>query len=248
VDQVHFTKADCEILSEANSRKEDLPERGDIRDRLLVLDRALPGQRFAGTAILGLDLHKHWKPQNLTSASHPHAFNGNKVSEIFLRYGKSRQEMDDMDLDDIPKEDRRHRGFGSFPRHVHIAIGLSYEGFFYQVVIQPGACPDHKAMIDRLRHEKTGPVLFEKIKMLQADGYQVFFDEPGHPGLDGFASAKELGKLISERYRDSQGRFPFSIRKNVTVHDRVSVTSDNLSLEINRLFPLFELIARTSTR
>src|ERR1022692_1368708 len=91
-----FTRTQCDVLSPTNAtRDDDPPERGDVRARLLELDRDIPDAPH--TSVLGLNLHRHWNDQFLTCLWYPHRYNKFKVNEIYLRYGKSRAEMDAQD-------------------------------------------------------------------------------------------------------------------------------------------------------
>src|SRR5215813_3923589 len=70
-----------------------VPERQAIREWLLELDDDLPPKPFPETAILGLNLHRHWSAEHRTALWFPHAYNAHRVDAIYLRYGKSRYEI-----------------------------------------------------------------------------------------------------------------------------------------------------------
>jgi hypothetical protein len=125
-----FTKVHCDVFSPASSRRDDdPPERGEVVDRLVRLDRDVSDA--ARTRVLDLNLHRHWNDKFLTCLWYPHRYNGFQVNEIYLRYGRSRAEMETLERElGIPRLEGDSADFGSFPAHVHISVGVGFAGFF----------------------------------------------------------------------------------------------------------------------
>ncbi len=172
--EVTFNRAHFNVLSPANAtRDDDPPERGEIVDWLVDLDRDIPDAPH--TRVLGLNLHRHWNDQFLTCLWYPHRYNRFQVNEIYLRYGKSRAEMEDLERQlGIPRLENESPDFGSFPAHVHMSIGLSSFGFFYQTVVGPRAWPDHNVMMTILRQGTAGDRLLEQLRSLEEFRYVLF--------------------------------------------------------------------------
>lgn len=242
---VKFSRDLCEALNKENCRHENLPQRAVIRDRLVDLDGDISS---TGSGVLGLNLHRHWDPRFVTSAWYPHLMNGYQVSEIYIRYGKSRVEMDKEDQAlGIPKMEYDAKEFGSFPAHIHISTGLAADTFFYQVVIGPRAWPDYNKMLAVLDDSTKGASLMTQFQSLVQLGYYMFFGNRELSISNGM-DAKELSILLRGDFTHFAGSEWFGIRKDISVNDELCVCSEDLSLEIQRLYPSFEIIGRTSVR
>lgn len=242
--EVTFTRAHCDVFSPANSRRDDdPPERGAVVDLLVRLDRDVPDSPH--TRVLGLNLHRHWNDKFLTCLWYPHRFNGFQVNEIYLRYGRSKAEMEAIERElDLPRLEGDSPDFGSFPSHVHISIGVGLRGFFYQLVIGPRAWPDHNAMMSFLRGN-SGTDLLTEFGRLERAGYILFFGEEEFRGLDRFQRGNDLFQELS-RFDHMRGEDKtwFGVRKDVEIQERLVVRSEDLSEEIRRMYPAFALIAR----
>jgi hypothetical protein len=233
-----FTLTQADVLSPANAtRDDDPPERGDVRASLLNLDRDIPDAPH--TSVLGRNVHRHWNDQFLTCLWYPHQSNNFKVNEIYLRYGKSRAEMDAQDRQlGLPRLEGDSPDFGSFAAHVHISIGVGHFGFFYQIVIGPRGWPDHNVMMTLWRQPSAGDRLLEQFRSLEESSYVLFFGEEAFRGLDRFQSAAELARELS-RFDHLRGQEWFGIRKEIEISDRVAVSSERLIQEIQRMYPAF---------
>jgi hypothetical protein len=237
VAQVEFTRAQCDLLSPANCRREDVPARGDIVELLRHLDGDIPDA--PNPLVSGLNLFRHWSQHFLTSLWYPHPFNGFKVEEIFLRYGKSKAEMEAIDRRlGLPRLEYEGPDFGSFPAHAHISMGLAYTGFFYQVVIGPRAWPDYDQMFKVLRDRTRGPKLFDVFQGLQHNGYQIFFG-------DDVPELQSLAELVKHliKYDHLRGESWFGLRKGIRIDGRLTVETEDLVSAIHILFPAFDLMA-----
>src|SRR5215467_1305576 len=172
--EVMFTRVQCDVFSPASSRRDDdPPERGGVVDLLVHLDRDIPDAPH--TRVLGLNLHRHWNDRFLTCLWFPQRYNGFQVNEIYLRYGRSRAEMETLERElGLPKLDGDSPDFGSFPAHVHISVGVGFSGFFFQVVIGPRAWSDHNAIMTLMR-EPRRTTLLTRLAALEQAGYVLFF-------------------------------------------------------------------------
>lgn len=242
---VKFSRELCSALNRENWRLENLPQRAVIRDRLVDLDADISS---TGAGVLGLNLHRHWDARFITSAWYPHLMNGYQVSEIYIRYGKSRVEMDEEDQAlGIPKMEYDAKEFGSFPAHIHISTGLAADTFFYQVVIGPRAWPDYNKMLAVLDDSTKGPALMTQFQALVQRDYYMFFGDETIPISNG-TDAKSLGTQLRGNFANFAGKEWFGIRKEDSVNEELCLGSDDLGAEIRRLYPVFELIGRASLR
>lgn len=240
--QAEFTRTHCDLLSPANSTLEDLPARGDIVEFLRGLDRDIPDA--PNPPVSGLNLFRHWNQHYLTSLWYPHQFNGFKVSEIYLRYGKSKPEMEAIDSRlGLPRMENESSDFGSFPAHAHISMGLAHSGFFYQVVIGPRAWPDYDHMVEVLRDRIRGLRLLDIFRPLQTEkGYVMFFDDELFPELGNMRSPVELVQDLA-KCDHFRGKAWFGLRKEKDIEDRLTVSTEDLQSAIDDLFPVFDLMA-----
>lgn len=86
----HFAALSPGVAERPNN---EIPAREEIRNLLLDLDDTIPPAPFPQTGVLGLDLHRHWSSEHRTALWFPHQFNGFRVEEIYLRYGKSKAQV-----------------------------------------------------------------------------------------------------------------------------------------------------------
>ena len=132
-----FEKRHLDALGRNRERLSDgVPEREEIRQLLLELDDEIPPSPFPSTRVLGLDLYRHWSAEHRTALWFPNPHNNYRVNEIYLRYGKSEAEIRSF-RDAIPPVLDEPPDLGGFPAHIHLAIGLCANGFFYHLVIGP---------------------------------------------------------------------------------------------------------------
>lgn len=220
---------------------EMVPERAVIKDLLLELDDALPPTPFPHSQILGMNLCRHWSSEHRTSLWFPHVFNGHRVDEIYLRYGKSESEIRSFRhlLESAIGEPP---DLGGFPSHSHLAIGLAADAFFYQLVLGPRAWLDLRNFSDTLLGPaQRGHALFSALVSLDGHGYEIAWgDETKRIGE--FREADALGRYLANSPR--AGKDWFVLRKHVTPSDgMLTVSSRDIQTEIGRLFPVFDLIA-----
>jgi hypothetical protein len=241
---VIFTAAHVAALSpgQAGQPAGTVPERESIRDLLLELDDGLPPAPFPATAVLGLDLHRHWSAEHRTALWFPHTFNGFRVEEIYLRYGKSRAEIRGLAAL-LPPPIGEPADLGGFPSHAHLAVGLAADAFFYQLVIGPRAWLDHGHLLDQLTDRRVGGLLFGRLQALAPRGYCLHWGDE-HP-LTHFTSGTGLRGFIESSTLARAGEHWLVIRKHVPpTSGMLSVSSSDLRSEIEALFPVFDLAAR----
>lgn len=170
------------FLSEEFSRRplKEVPARAEIRYRLSELHELI--RRAPYSPLCTLDLHPHWRAENLTNLIDLSPFNGHRVSEIYVRYGKSHQQI---------------RSFGelgdpSVIPHVHISLGLNSRSFFSALVFNQEAWLDYQQIFIILNwcHEEKR-VLMEGVTELGRAGYHLW--GPGlYRPLSEFRTAEEL--------------------------------------------------------
>lgn len=86
----YFTYEDYESLFHRNA----ILNNNEIKERRkLVRDKLASIHKLLKKHVNLLDLHEHWKLNNLTSGIEPNHFNHNRVSWIGVRYGKTEQEV-----------------------------------------------------------------------------------------------------------------------------------------------------------
>ena len=239
--QVEFTAAMCDSLSEENCTREDVPTRGDIVELLKRLDADMPDSPKPPVA--GFNLSRHWNQHFLTSLWYPHPLNGYRVDEIYLRYGKSKAEMDAIDRRfDLPRLERDASDFGSFPAHAHLSMGLSVDGFFYQFVIGPRAWPDYDHMIRTLESAEHGPELFIGVRRLSNEGFGMFLGNSSFPNLPNMQSAQELLNAL-QPLEYLRGEAWFGLRRDIPITGHLTVRTEDLVAAIRDLFPVFDLAA-----
>ncbi len=242
--EVLFEERHIKALSEErrNLPPDKVPERLEMRNLLLEIDNFIPPEPFPKTQILDFNLHRHWSSEHRTALWFPHQFNNFGVDEIYLRYGKSRNEIKYLvSKYDIPPVIDEPPDLGGFPAHAHIAIGLSAEGFFYQYVIGPRAWLDMNHMQDViLSSSPISDELFSSIRSLSAAGYEIWWgDEERMP--DSFSSASEFGTFLTN-FREINAEHWFVIRKQpYLVNKMLTVSIQDLITEIKHLFPVFNL-------
>jgi hypothetical protein len=221
-----------------------VPERQAIREWLLELDDTLPPRPFPETAILGLNLHRHWRAEHRTALWFPQPYNNCWVKEIYLRYGKSRSEIKALKKL-IPSLPGEPSGLGGFPAHVHLSVGLASGAFLYQLVIGPRAWLDMNNMKD-LIHSCTQQTtdLWSALSSLDAAGYKIWRGGSRRE-IKTFESTQDIGNFLQCPTIAKLSKDWFAIRKQVDPTDgNLTVSSQDLQTELQRLYPVFDLIAR----
>jgi len=236
--RVTFDRRHMQALGGAVASRDEVPERGEIRDMLLGLDDDLPPAPFPATGLLGLDIHRHWSSEHRTCLWFPHRFNGYRVAEIYLRYGKSEHQIRAF-RNLLPPTEDEPSDLGGFPAHVHLAMGLYYEGFFSQLAVGPRAWLDLNHLVEALRGPSGGQ-LFSLLIGLDGAGYFLWWVRENERRIGDFQSAERLAEYLSA----CAGQDWLVIRRNRISQDAVSVTTEDLASEIGRLFPVFDPAAR----
>jgi hypothetical protein len=236
----HFAGLSPSVAERLNN---EVPVREEIRNLLLDLDDAIPPAPFPQTAVLGLDLHRHWSSEHRTALWFPHQYNGLKVDEIYLRYGKSRAQVRAL-ANLIPPAPDEPPDLGGFPAHAHIAIGLSGDFFFFQLVLGPKAWLDLHNMRDLLSDPSPDSErLFADVMSLGDQGYRLFWG-PEERQVGDFSTARDLGDFIRRPQRAVPGRDWFVVRRDLPPQGgTLRVPSQDLQTEILRLWPVFDMVA-----
>ena len=211
---------------------EEVPTRFDIQTHLVILHQRIwatdgPHQAY--------DLHPHWNPGNLTCYLFPNPYNNGHVREIFLRYGKSRAQIESFAGAGLDEE-------GSFRHHVHIAIGLSEGAFFFQLSFSPWAFRDYAHLRNILGlGNNRSQNLFQAIADLAPAEYVVW----GPFGLDvqltAIASVDGLLSVLPQNTEDW-----IVLRRNLLPDDPQldsgSIVQTTLA-ELGRLYPVYDAVA-----
>lgn len=218
----------------------------EIRDRLLSLDDEIPpGPWAATTAVLGVDLYRHWSSEHRTALWFPHPFNRYRVEEIYLRYGKSRGQIKAL-ASLVPPADDEPPELGGFPSHGHLAVGLAHDCFFFQFVIGPRAWLDFNHMCDRFRGGgPEGDQLFSAMASLDSEGYEMWWGQAR--ALRSFVSQQDLGDWLASSSVAEAGRDWFVIRRAFPKPEHgvgLTVSSEVIQGELELLFPVFDLAVR----
>ena len=187
--------------------------------------------------MLGLDLYRHWSAEHRTALWFPNPHNNYRVNEIYLRYGKSEAEIRSF-RDAIPPALDEPPDLGGFPAHIHLAIGLCANGFFYQLVIGPKAWLDLNNLCDALkRTEGTG--VFSALSSLDEDYVILWGEMEARPHE--FGSPLSVAKFLENPKGNAMaGRDYLVIRKDISAGNTITVTSDSVENEIRRMFPVFD--------
>ena len=246
--EVLFARSDFRALNPDHAQlpAPDVPERVGIRDKLLALDEGISSPPFPETEILGLDLHRHWSQTHRTALWYPHSFNGDRVDEIYLRYGKSRAQVRALATTLIPPpDDGEPADLDGFPAHGHLAVGLAADAFFYQFVVGPRAWLDLNHMKEKLRSADAA-ALFGAIQCLGARGYLLIWGK-NRLRIDSLASSQELMRFM-DGLQDRAGLDWLLIRKNVYPDGNgcLTVSSDEIVEELRSLFAVFDFAVRRS--
>jgi hypothetical protein len=212
---------------------DDVPERDEIRHRLLELDELI--QLVPRSPLRLHDLHRHWRPENRTNLIELSPYNGYRVSEIYFRYGKSEQQI--RSFGEVAE--------GSLP-HVHISFGLTNRSFFYTIVFNQTAWLDYQNMLDILRRNgDAARVLMEGVRELGRAGYRLWGPAINN-SLSTFATADALLRALplpNER-RDPQDKVGMSRDWNPEDPEIDEATIVQTSTnEISRLWPIFNSVA-----
>ena len=235
---VTFEPKHLEALSEQQAQLQQIAERPNIKDLLLELDDDLPPAPFPHN-VLGLNLYRHWSSEHRTSLWFPHPFNNFRVCEVFLRYGKSKKEIQIQSLElNLEPAIGEPWDLVAAAAHGHMSVGLGNGGFFYQLVIGPRAWRDLINFCERLldQTEKSAE-LFSAICSLGNAGYQICLGEVVS-NIDEFSTSSSLGEYIRNSYT---GKEWFAVRKLVKRNaDGCKVSSEDIRKQIALLFQVFD--------
>jgi hypothetical protein len=236
-----FEQKHVDALGKNRERlSEGVPEREEIRDLLLGLDDEIPPNPFPSTRVLGLNLYRHWSGEHRTALWFPNPHNNYRVNEIYLRYGKSQAEIRSF-RDVIPPAVDEPPDLGGFPAHIHLAIGLCADGFFYQLVIGPKAWLDLNNFCEVLKGSE-GTRIASALSSLDED-YVIWWGKTEATIRD-FESPHEFAKLLQNPQAGAMaGRDYLVIRKNVSAVGSITVTTKSIENEIRRMYPVFNAVA-----
>ena len=85
-----FIYEDYECLFSRNAVERNLTQRNILQSKLLEINKRIYSK------ILKLNLHHHWKDNHITSLSYPCVYNRNYVGWMGVRYGKTKNEIDNL--------------------------------------------------------------------------------------------------------------------------------------------------------
>lgn len=220
-------------LAEAQSGLplEDVPERVTIQDHLVQLHHRIWS---TGGSHRALDLHPHWNPKNLTCNLFLSPYNRNHVSEIYLRYGKSKAQVQSFGELGLDEEN-------SLGHHVHIAVGLAADAFFFQLAFGPWAFRDYarmRAVLSQQGMEKEH--LFNALINLGPTGYEIWGPGISAP-ISKFGEPQVLLTALPPNTEDwLVVRRNFGPQETVLSADKIVQTCIR---EVCRLYSVYDLVA-----
>lgn len=242
----YFTYEDYECLFSHNAslNHSHLKERRKaVQQKLLAIH-----QRIQGVAH-ELDLHEHWRPENITSKIEPGNYNGHRVSWIGIRYGKSKKQIQRLDPGDTKGD-----GYSSFIKHASIQVALYPYGFavaFFHA-IRHGAW-DRQYVRDQILYD---PAYMQNIigvlSNLKSHGYVWTIDDPPNgKTLAEFSLDKEDLANFPSFYKQDADGWESSLQKTWSPDDPTLTSLDNIvnaiTVQMRLLAPLYRLMAQIPT-
>jgi hypothetical protein len=215
---------------------EQVPDRAEIRHWLSEIDSRIRPQFRREWS-----LHAHWRVENLTCHIDPNLYNSNRVTEVYLRYGKTRQEVHSLRLGEDDEDSMR--------KHLHIAIGLAVDHFFFQLAFHREAFLDYNKLCRLLGSAgEQSEQLFIALRRLGVADYTIWPLLQAETRLDSFQRAADiLSVLPAQSQRDDW----LVIRRNYPTDDPLLFTDRIVGTclqEIAQMYPVFDRVAVRSLR
>jgi hypothetical protein len=184
-----------------------------------------------------LDLHPHWLPEYLTNKIDLSPIYVHHVSEIYVRYGKSKQQI---------KSFKDELGDASVLPHVHISFGLSSRSFFFTIVFNLWAFLDYRNALDILREDgNSANALMQGVRELGRARYHLWGPDLNRD-LSQFETPDDLRRalplpeaLVHPEDKVGMGRDWAPEDPDI---DEATIVQTSIN-EINRLWPVFNTVA-----
>ncbi|MBS2967792.1 phospholipase D family protein [Metabacillus sp. KIGAM252] len=245
----YFTYEDYESLFHRNaiSNNNEIKERRKlIRDKLASIHKLLKKH------VNLLDLHEHWKLNNLTSGIEPNHFNHNRVSWIGVRYGKTEQEVKQLNAFLPPSRGSYTSDeYMGFQKHGCIQFCLVGNGFeivlFHSVAndaVDRGTMHDIINKPDKVKIES----IIREVSILKGKGFTWFVtDAKNDKVIASFSFDKKDAKDFINFYKnyDKPGFESYCsyllLPDSDILKDRITLAKFTLK-KIKQLLPLYQLI------
>lgn len=184
--------------------------RKTVQDKMLELHKQIKNQMNQ------LNLHSHWSSKNTTSLIDPSLFNHNKVSWMGVRYGKSKAEIDLLNVG----LNHRRNSYGTdgeytgFQKHACIQFTISASAFgvsfFFAVPHEAIDRSYIQDFIDRNDQEKLNSIV-KQLGKLKGNGF-VWTIEDGQTGelIDEFEfDQRNINDFWEFFKQDEEGRISY---------------------------------------
>lgn len=246
----YFTYEDYESLFHRNAilnNNEIKKRRKLIRDKLASIHKLLKKH------VNLLDLHEHWKLNNLTSGIEPNYFNHNRVSWIGVRYGKTEQEVKQLNAFLPPSRGSYTSSdeYMGFQKHGCIQFCLVSNGFeivlFHSVAndaVDRGTLNDIINQPDKVKIES----IIREIAKLKGKGFTWYItDAKNDRTIASFSFDENEAEDFIGFYKkyDKAGYESFCsylLSPNSDIlKDRITLSKFTLK-KIRQLLPLYQLI------
>ncbi|WP_026573936.1 phospholipase D family protein [Bacillus sp. UNC438CL73TsuS30] len=245
-----FTYEDYETLFHRNAILNDkaIKER-----RKLIRDKLTSVHKLLKKHVNELDLHEHWKSNNLTSGIEPNHFNHNRVSWIGVRYGKTEQEVKQLNEFLSPSRGSHSSSdeYMGFQKHACIQFCLVSNGFeiilFHSVAndaVDRGTMHDIIIKPDKVKIKSIN----KEIAKLKGKGFTWFVtDAKNDRVIASFSFDKNDSEDFIKFYKkyDKPGYESFCsyllLPESDILKDRITLAKFALK-KIKQLLPLYQLI------
>lgn len=230
----YFTYEDYETLFPRNA----VININEIRERRKVIEKKLLDihehiKPFANN----LDLHEHWSPMHITSTLIPSQFNHYSVSWVGLRYGKSSEQIEELN----PYATREDDNLYSFPKHGCIQVALYDNSFAISFFHSVRNDSWDRAYIQNLLYKNPEYInlIIEDLKLLKGHGYKWYINNPINGELLGrFSLDDEPIENFVQFYKKDQEGYESHLTKKwkpddkeiLTMQDTISVIKKHLQL------------------
>lgn len=245
----YFTYEDYESLFHRNAILND----NEIKERRkLIRDKLASIHKLLKKHVNLLDLHEHWKLNNLTSGIEPNHFNHNRVSWIGVRYGKTEQEVKQLNAFLSPSRGSYSSDeYMGFQKHGCIQFCLVSNGFeivlFHSVAndaVDRGTMHDIINQPDKVKIES----IIREIAKLKGKGFTWYItDAKNDRTIASFSFDKNEAEDFIGFYKkyDKAGYESFCsylLSPNSDIlKDRITLAKFTLK-KIRQLLPLYQLI------
>ncbi|MFF5395888.1 phospholipase D family protein [Peribacillus butanolivorans] len=246
----YFTYEDYETLFYRNSILND----SDIKERRkLIRDKLTSLHKLLRKHVNELNLHEHWKSNNLTSGIEPNHFNHNRVSWIGVRYGKTEQEVKQLNAFLSPSKGNfsSQDEYMGFQKHSCIQFCLVSNGFeivlFHSVANDAVDRGTFKDIINEPDEKKLKSIVRE-IDKLKGKGFTWHVtDAKNNTAIASFSFDENEAEQFVEFYKkhDDSGFESFCsftlTPDNPILKDRITLARF-IFKKIKQLLPLYQLI------